>query len=447
MATQLPKRKRSDSYDQDDGQTSSDDEAGPRGEPGKMEVPAGMGGDEASRREARLSKNRAKARERRNRKKVMIEEMQRNVVVLSRMNSELRRKNQDLMRKLSQYGPAGGVDPSALASINAGVGGVAQGMLGSEGPASLTSAGTAGQLAGAASQLAGATGQHLASASSQGAQLQLPTATDLNEATSSFKDSISGGTTGPDVSAAAAASASSSSDVQNILSRYQGFNPNAGAASAALTGGMGAGAASAAGGIGAGGIGGAGGIDPALLQAYLNQQQNAMGGAGAGPQAGQLGSLAGGQLGGLAGVAGAAASGLGGLPGSAAGAGGMGSLPGAAGVGGLTGATSTAGANSSQGSDGQVHIVVHHHHDGQNSSAQGGGGGQGAGAGPTSVPSAGTAAGPAGFSGAPNAAALNAAGISGAQGGIQAALARQLNSLQGAGGGMPNIARGPGSQI
>ena len=58
-------------------------------------------------REERLRKNREKARDRRNRKKALIEDMQRNVVVLSKMNSDLKKKNADLLGQLAQYGAAG----------------------------------------------------------------------------------------------------------------------------------------------------------------------------------------------------------------------------------------------------------------------------------------------------------------------------------------------------
>ena len=53
---------------------------------------------------ARLEKNRQKARDRRTRKKMIVEEMQQNVLVLSRMNSKLRQKNQDLLTLLTDHG-------------------------------------------------------------------------------------------------------------------------------------------------------------------------------------------------------------------------------------------------------------------------------------------------------------------------------------------------------
>ena len=70
---------------------------------------------DAASREERLRKNREKARSRRNRKKALIEEMQQNVVLLSRMNDDLREKNLDLIRKLAQYGGAG--HPGALEGL------------------------------------------------------------------------------------------------------------------------------------------------------------------------------------------------------------------------------------------------------------------------------------------------------------------------------------------
>ena len=77
------------------------------------------GEDEGQQKDDRLRKNREKARDRRNRKKALIEDMQRNVVVLSRMNSDLRRKNQELIRSLAQYGAAGnpGLDGTAGADF------------------------------------------------------------------------------------------------------------------------------------------------------------------------------------------------------------------------------------------------------------------------------------------------------------------------------------------
>jgi len=77
------------------------------------------GEDEGQQKDDRLRKNREKARDRRNRKKALIEDMQRNVVVLSRMNSDLRRKNQELIRSLAQYGAAGnpGMDGTAGADF------------------------------------------------------------------------------------------------------------------------------------------------------------------------------------------------------------------------------------------------------------------------------------------------------------------------------------------
>ena len=70
------------------------------------DMPAGPGENE-TRREERLRKNREKARDRRNRKKALIDDMQRNVVVLSKMNSDLKKKNADLLVQLAQYGAAG----------------------------------------------------------------------------------------------------------------------------------------------------------------------------------------------------------------------------------------------------------------------------------------------------------------------------------------------------
>ena len=106
MATES-KRKRSEIYDDDEDHSYSDDddmcEISSTNEPN----PPGMTDSDSSRRDERLKKNRQKARDRRNRKKVMIEEMQRNVVVLSRMNSELRKNNQGIMQKLSRFGAAG----------------------------------------------------------------------------------------------------------------------------------------------------------------------------------------------------------------------------------------------------------------------------------------------------------------------------------------------------
>jgi len=70
----------------------------------------GGGGDGAeteSSRAERLRKNREKARDRRNRKKALVEDMQRNVVVLSKMNADLKKKNAALLGQLAQYGPAG----------------------------------------------------------------------------------------------------------------------------------------------------------------------------------------------------------------------------------------------------------------------------------------------------------------------------------------------------
>ena len=72
----------------------------------KLEA-AGEPGETETGREERLRKNREKARDRRNRKKALIEDMQRNVVVLSKMNSDLKKKNSDLLGQLAQYGAAG----------------------------------------------------------------------------------------------------------------------------------------------------------------------------------------------------------------------------------------------------------------------------------------------------------------------------------------------------
>ena len=66
-----------------------------------------MAAEPGENREERLRKNREKARDRRNRKKALIEDMQRNVVVLSKMNSDLKKKNADLLGQLAQYGAAG----------------------------------------------------------------------------------------------------------------------------------------------------------------------------------------------------------------------------------------------------------------------------------------------------------------------------------------------------
>jgi len=79
--------------------------------------PALVASCEVASREERLRKNRQQARDRRNRKKTLIENMQRNVVVLSRMNADLRKKNQDLVAQLAQYGVAG--HPGALEGIEA----------------------------------------------------------------------------------------------------------------------------------------------------------------------------------------------------------------------------------------------------------------------------------------------------------------------------------------
>ena len=88
-----------DGNDEDEDQADAvDDDSGAKKEPAGEET-----------REERLRKNREKARDRRHRKKALIEEMQRNVVVLSRMNAELKAKNQELLKQLAQYGAAGQV--------------------------------------------------------------------------------------------------------------------------------------------------------------------------------------------------------------------------------------------------------------------------------------------------------------------------------------------------
>ena len=70
-----------------------------------------------SKREYRLKKNRQKARERRSRKKNLVETIQRNVIVLTRVNNDLRKKNHALIQELAEMGAP--PPPMALA---AGVG-------------------------------------------------------------------------------------------------------------------------------------------------------------------------------------------------------------------------------------------------------------------------------------------------------------------------------------
>ena len=58
-------------------------------------------------REARLRNNREKAKVRRDRKQNLIDDMQRDVVILSKMNTDLKKKNSLLLSQLSQYGAVG----------------------------------------------------------------------------------------------------------------------------------------------------------------------------------------------------------------------------------------------------------------------------------------------------------------------------------------------------
>ena len=79
----------------------------PDGQTGAASLASNMAPESGEEREERLRKNRIKARDRRNRKKALVEDMQRNVVVLSKMNSDLKKKNADLLAQLAQYGAAG----------------------------------------------------------------------------------------------------------------------------------------------------------------------------------------------------------------------------------------------------------------------------------------------------------------------------------------------------
>ena len=69
-----------------------------------------------TKREDRLKKNRQKARERRSRKKNLVETIQRNVIVLTRVNNELRKKNQALLAELAELGAP--PPPMAIAGAN-----------------------------------------------------------------------------------------------------------------------------------------------------------------------------------------------------------------------------------------------------------------------------------------------------------------------------------------
>ena len=60
-------------------------------------------------REARLRNNREKAKVRRDRKQNLIDDMQRDVVILSKMNTDLKKKNSLLLSQLSQYGSVGNI--------------------------------------------------------------------------------------------------------------------------------------------------------------------------------------------------------------------------------------------------------------------------------------------------------------------------------------------------
>jgi hypothetical protein len=73
-----------------------DDDSSPEGAPSSLESP--------TKREDRLKKNRQKARERRSRKKNLVETIQRNVIVLTRVNNDLRKKNQALIQELAEMG-------------------------------------------------------------------------------------------------------------------------------------------------------------------------------------------------------------------------------------------------------------------------------------------------------------------------------------------------------
>eukprot|EP00957_Ditylum_brightwellii_P034017 2576218-Ditylum_brightwellii.AAC.1 len=103
----------SDDSDSEGEGSSSDEESGNRvnknvchdiSESDRQDSSGSCSTTESTRKKQRLEKNRKKARDRRNRKKVMMEEMQRSVAVISRMNDELRRKNQELTQRLAQYG-------------------------------------------------------------------------------------------------------------------------------------------------------------------------------------------------------------------------------------------------------------------------------------------------------------------------------------------------------
>ena len=84
---------------------ASDGAASTSPKPGDASVTSSGAGPNA--REARLRNNREKAKVWRDKKKALIEDMQRNVVVLSKMNSDLKKKNALLLTQLSQYGSAG----------------------------------------------------------------------------------------------------------------------------------------------------------------------------------------------------------------------------------------------------------------------------------------------------------------------------------------------------
>ena len=92
----------------DDSAPEASDAGAPAdGSDSKLDGQTGAASEQDEDREERLRKNREKARDRRNRKKALIEDMQRNVVVLSKMNSELKKKNADLLGQLARYGAAG----------------------------------------------------------------------------------------------------------------------------------------------------------------------------------------------------------------------------------------------------------------------------------------------------------------------------------------------------
>ena len=91
----------------EDADAASDGAASTSPKPGDASVASSGAGAGPNAREARLRNNREKAKVRRDNKKALIEDMQRNVVVLSKMNSDLKKKNSLLLTQLSQYGSKG----------------------------------------------------------------------------------------------------------------------------------------------------------------------------------------------------------------------------------------------------------------------------------------------------------------------------------------------------